>query len=111
MKGTYLGEFEELVLLAVAVMNGEAYGVVLVGELAKQADRKISLSSVHTALYRLEKKGYVSSSMGEATQKRGGRRKRLYSITAVGHAALTDARDMRNRMWDLIPNLKFGPAI
>ncbi len=111
MKGTYLGEFEEIVLLTVAVLNGDAYGVNLVAEISTQTERNVSLSSVHTALYRLEKKGFVSSEMGEASKKRGGRRKRMYKITASGHAALVNARNLRNQLWDLIPNLKFSPGI
>ena len=107
MKGTYLGEFEELVLLTVAVLNGKAYGVVLAEEIEEQSDRSISLSSVHTALYRLEKKGFVRSEMSESTKIRGGRRKRLYSITASGHEALVEARDLREKLWRKIPKLEF----
>ncbi|MEL6671178.1 MAG: helix-turn-helix transcriptional regulator [Bacteroidota bacterium] len=107
MKGTYLGEFEELVLLTVAMLKGKAYGVLLTEELEKQAERKFSLSSVHTALYRLEKKGFVRAEMSEATHRRGGRRKKLYQITAAGKAALVSSRDLRNRLWDLIPDFKF----
>lgn len=107
MKGTYLGEFEELVLLAVAVINGQAYGVVLKSEMEKHTGRKISLSSIHTALYRLEKKGFVQSNMTTASKVRGGRRKRVYSITASGHQALVNARSLRDSLWTLIPDLKF----
>ena len=107
MKGTYLGEFEELVLLTVAVLNGKAYGVVLAEEIEDQSDRPISLSSVHTALYRLESKGFVKSEMSESTKIRGGRRKRLYSITASGHEALVEARDLREKLWNKMPNLEF----
>lgn len=107
MKGTYLGEFEELVLLTVAILNGEAYGVNLAAEIKKEAKRAVSLSSVHTALYRLEQKGFVKSDFSEATQARGGRRKRLYSITYGGHRALVEANTLRNHLWNLIPDLKF----
>lgn len=107
MKGTYLGEFEELVLLTVAVINGQAYGVVLKSEMEKHTGRKISLSSIHTALYRMEKKGFVQSNMTTASKVRGGRRKRVYSITVSGHQALVNARSIRDSLWTLIPDLKF----
>ena len=107
MKGTYLGEFEELVLLTVAVLAGEAYGVVLKGEMEKHAQRKFSLSSIHTALYRLENKDFVRSEMSESTPERGGRRKRVYRITAAGHKALLEARALRDRLWSHMPDLSF----
>ena len=110
MKGTHLGEFEELVLLTVAILNGEAYGVILAEEIESQAGRSVSLSSVHTALYRLEKKGFVKSDMGDSTPARGGRRKRLYAITASGHAALVEVRNLREKLWNQVPNLGFGQS-
>ena len=73
MKGTYLGEFEELVLLAVCVCYDEAYGVAVQEEIEKQTGRSASLSAIHTVLYRLQKKGYLRSRMGGATSERGGR--------------------------------------
>ena len=107
MKGTYLGEFEELVLLTVAVFNGKAYGVILAEEIEEQSKRSVSLSSIHTSLYRLEKKGFVRSDMSESTKIRGGRRKRLYSITASGHNALVEVRNLRDNLWNKMPELKF----
>ena len=73
-------------------------------EIEKQTARTVSISAVHTALYRLEEKGFVKSALGGATQARGGRRKRIYLITAAGKAALSEVRLMRNRLWELIPN-------
>ncbi|MEQ9443402.1 MAG: helix-turn-helix transcriptional regulator [Cyclobacteriaceae bacterium] len=112
MKGTYLGEFEELVLLVTGVLYEQAYGVNIAEAIEKQTNRSVSLSAVHTALYRLEEKGYVTSSVGGATQERGGRRKRIYVITAAGTAALNEVRLMRNRLWDMIPgaSLNSGSA-
>lgn len=112
MKGTYLGEFEELVLLVTGVLYEQAYGVSIAEAIEKQTNRSVSLSAVHTALYRLEEKGYVTSSVGGATQERGGRRKRIYVITAAGTAALNEVRLMRNRLWDMIPgaSLNSGSA-
>ena len=107
MKGTQLGEFEELVLLTVGVFNGEAYGVVLKQKISETAGRNISVSTVHTALYRLEQKGFVKSYYGGETEKRGGRRKRLYEITASGYKALEEARTHREMLWKLLPEFNF----
>lgn len=105
MKGTHLGEFEELVLLIVGVLVDQAYGVTVAEEIEKQTGRKVSLSPVHSALYRLEKKGFLRSEMSGSTQTRGGRRKRIYQITAAGKSALDQVRSMRNNLWDMIPEL------
>jgi PadR family transcriptional regulator, regulatory protein PadR len=112
MKGNHLGEFEELVLLMVGVLYENAYGVTVTEEIEKQTGRAVSLSAVHTALYRLEEKGYIKSFLGGSTQERGGRRKRMYTITAAGKATLNEVRLMRNRLWDLIPHtsLNFGQS-
>lgn len=104
----YLGEFEELVLLTVAVLEGGAYGVTIASELKKRTDRTISLSGVHIALYRLEEKGFVQSALGGATNERGGRRKRLFSITGLGKRTLNEMRDIRNDLWRAIPKLSFN---
>ena len=103
MKGTYLGEFEELVLLITGILYDNAYGVSVAGAIENQTGRPVSLSAVHTALYRLEEKGYVKSALGGATKERGGRRKRIYMITTAGKSALNEVRLMRNRLWEMIP--------
>ncbi|GAB3774193.1 hypothetical protein GCM10028818_16710 [Spirosoma horti] len=103
MKGTYLGEFEEIVLLAVAIQSGDAYGAAVVSEIEQQMNRPVNLGAVHSALNRLQEKGLVKSEMGGATPERGGRRKRLYSVTAYGRRALEEIRQVRNQMWDAIP--------
>lgn len=105
MKGTHLGEFEELVLLSVGMLHGNAYGVTVAEEIENQTGRSVSLSPVHTALYRLEEKGFARSELGGATRSRGGRRKRIYLLTATGREALNETRLIRNRMWSLIPDL------
>lgn len=102
MKRTYLGEFEEIVLLTVAVLNEGAYGVAITDELERQTGRSVSISAVHAALHRLAEKGMLSSQMGEATAERGGRRKRLFSVTALGSRALHDIRAVRNQLWAAI---------
>ncbi|WP_338876139.1 helix-turn-helix transcriptional regulator [Spirosoma sp. SC4-14] len=104
MGRAYLGEFEELVLLTVAALEGGAYGVAIADELKQRTNRTISLSGVHIALYRLEEKGFVWSELGGGTTTRGGRRKRLFTITAAGKQTLSDIRDVRNQLWDSIQN-------
>jgi PadR family transcriptional regulator, regulatory protein PadR len=106
MQKNYLGEFEELVLLTVATMNGEAYGAAMLEDITQRTDRAIQLSAIHVALYRLQEKGLVRSHMGGATQERGGRRKRLYAITNPGIRMLTEIRRVREELWSLIPKLQ-----
>jgi DNA-binding PadR family transcriptional regulator len=72
----YLGELEELILLMVALLNKEAYGVLIAEELQRQAGRTITISAIHAVLHRLEEKGFVKSTMGGASSERGGRKKR-----------------------------------
>jgi DNA-binding PadR family transcriptional regulator len=103
MKGTNLGEFEELVLLTVAALINDAYSVAICDELEKYSDRKAKLGVVHSVLNRLEEKGYVKSRLGETTQMRGGKRKRYYQVTNAGKAALIKAKEMRDQLWSVIP--------
>lgn len=105
MKGTNLGEFQELVMLTVGMLYDDAYGVSIKDEIEKQSGRKVTLSTIHAALNRLEDKGYLNSRMGGATEERGGRPKRLFRVTAYGKQVLEESRQMRNRMWDLIPRI------
>jgi len=98
-----LGEFEEIVLLLVAAQHGEAYGLSITRAIEKELQRSVTMSSVHTALYRLEEKGFVASHIGDADGNRRGRRKRVFVITAVGKKSLKEARDARNQLWNMIP--------
>ena len=102
----YLGELEELILLMVALLANDAYGVSITEELKKQAGRDISVSAAHAALHRLEEKGFVKSKLGGASQERGGRRKRLFTVTTYGRHAIEELRETRNLIWNLI--LKAG---
>lgn len=106
MQRVHLGEFEELILLIVAVLDGDGYGVLVMEELEKQTGRSVNISAVHAALRRLETKKFIKSSWSEATAERGGRRKRLFQITQDGQYALQKVRDTRAKLWDLVP--KFG---
>ena len=103
-----LGEFEELVLLIVAILNGDAYSVSIIEELDERLQRKASLGAVQTVLKRLEGKGLLKSSFGEATSERGGKRKRLYQITLSGQDLLEQTRAQRNSLWNAIPKLSFS---
>jgi len=105
MKGTYLGEFEELVLLSVGILIDDAYGLSILNDLEKQTGRTIMISSVHKTLVRLEEKGYLRSHMGGATSTRGGRDKRLYQLTRAGIKALHQSRELRNDMWQQMPSI------
>jgi DNA-binding PadR family transcriptional regulator len=107
MKGTYLGEFEEVVLLAVGILHEGAYAVSITKEIEKQSRRTVHISAVHTALYRLEEKGFLKSHLGEATKERGGKRKRLYTITPFGARALQETMELRQQMWAQVPKIIF----
>ncbi|GAB3936480.1 PadR family transcriptional regulator [Larkinella terrae] len=102
MRRSYLGEFEEVVLLTVAVLAEGAYGVAITDELDRQTGRTVSISAVHAALHRLEEKGMLKSHLGDATAERGGRRKRLFSVTVLGSRTLHDIRAVRQQLWDSI---------
>lgn len=102
MRRSDLGEFEEVVLLAVAALSPKAYSVVIAEELERETGNSVSTGAVHAALQRLEQKGYVSSFLGEATAERGGRRKRLFTVSALGGRILQEVRAVRNRLWERI---------
>lgn len=102
-----MGEFEELVLLTIAMLLEEAYSVAICDELTKHTGREVKLGVVHAVLNRLEEKGYVKSELGEATNVRGGRRKRFYSVTSGGKAALLKAKEQRDQLWSMIPDVVF----
>jgi PadR family transcriptional regulator, regulatory protein PadR len=105
MKGTYLGEFEELVLLAVGILYDEAYGISVKIEIEKQTGRSINISAVHTALHRLEEKEFVKSRFGEAMEVRGGKRKRLFTLTKLGIQTLKVSQELRAQMWSSLPKV------
>ena len=106
MKNKGLGEFEELVLLAVCILDGEGYGISVKEEVEKHSGRSILLGAVHITLYRLQDKGFLKSTMGGNTEKRGDRRKRLFKITDIGLRQLKASQEVKQEMWKLIPQLK-----
>jgi PadR family transcriptional regulator, regulatory protein PadR len=105
MRGDYLGELEELVLLTVGILYPEAYGVAVMDELEKQADRSLNISAVHSVLTRLEDKGFLKSKMSDPTEERGGRRKRIFLLTAAGKRALEEANELRTQLFNQIPKV------
>ncbi len=102
MKGESLGEFQELVLLAIASLASDAYGVSIQDQIRRVAGRKISRGALHSALLRLEDKGYLSSHFGGSTKERGGRSKRYYQLTRTGHLAVIEAKSIREKFWNKI---------
>ena len=102
-----LGEFEELILLTVGVLYDDAYAVAITREIEEQSGRSVNVSAVHKSLYRLEKKGMLSSRLGDPESKRGGKRKRLFTITPVGKRALDESMDLRNKLRQQIPEMAF----
>ncbi|GAB4051499.1 PadR family transcriptional regulator [Spirosoma litoris] len=111
MKGTQLGEFEELVLLTIALLYDDAYSVAVVEELAQRLERPMSLGAVHRTMQRLEEKGLVQSRFGESTAERGGRRKRLFTVTTAGEQILQEARKVRDELWAGISKAAFGGGV
>ncbi len=106
MKKTKLGEFEEFVLLTVIVLQEEAYGVMIKKELEERLKQQLSVGSIQSALKRMEDKGFLTSEFGEATPKRGGKRKRIYAATSYAHKVLAEIKEIRAGLWASMP--KFG---
>lgn len=108
MKETRLGDFEETILLLVGILGEQAYALKVSEEFKAQTKRTISIGAVHSTLSRLGDKGFLTSEMGKPSASRGGRRKRIYSITAAGKKALIDSRDFKQSLWDQYPDLSLG---
>jgi DNA-binding PadR family transcriptional regulator len=102
-KGNYLGEFEELVLLSVASLE-DAYGVSIMQYIIQETGRNVNISAVHEVLKRLQRKGYVKSKMGGATQERGGRRKRFFLLTSGGRKMLDETMKLKLQLYKQVPN-------
>lgn len=107
MKKTQLGEFEEIVLLTIAVLGNEAYGVSIKNELEKRLGYPTSVGALQTALKRMEEKGFLDSWWGETSNVRGGKRKKYYKVTASAQKALAEIKDIRAQLWAEIPVVSF----
>lgn len=105
MKNIKLGNFEEIVLLLVGVLNDQAYSVAIVEEYKKQTKKNINISAIHTVLYRLEEKGFLDSKLGDTIAERGGKRKRLFSLTPLAIKTLDELATFRNQLRQQIPDL------
>ena len=99
----YIGELEEVILLTVGILNEEAYGLAVKQDIESRLGRKVSMGALHTALYRLEEKGYLTSRLGEATQVRGGKPKRYFRVTSPGQQILKHTMDDRQKLWHSLP--------
>ena len=108
MKHPSIGEFEELVLLMVAALHDEAYGVSIRENLVEKLSKNINISAIHVALKRMEDKGLVTSRFGGITEDRGGRRKKYYVITALGKCILDTQYELRTGLYKMIPEISFG---
>lgn len=108
MSQYHLGEFEEVVLLTVAVLYNDAYGISIIDEIEKRMNRKVSIGALQTVLRRLEDKGLLTSAFGEATKVRGGKRKRYFTVTSEGLKIISDAKDQRLSLWNAIPEEAFN---
>jgi DNA-binding PadR family transcriptional regulator len=94
-----LGEFEQLVLLAIVHLRGEAYGVPIVEEIERRTGRSVARAAVYVTLRRLEDKGFISTWLGAPTPERGGKARRHVRLEAEGARALREARRVTERMW------------
>lgn len=94
-----LGEFEQMVLLAIVHLQDDAYGIPIVEEIERRTGRSVARAAVYVTLRRLEEKGFVASWMGDPTPERGGKSRRYVKLTADGAMALREARRAAERMW------------
>lgn len=111
MKETRIGDLEETMLLLVGILGGEAYAYRIADEFEQQTGRSISIGATHSTLDRLESKGFLSSKMGASTAERGGRRKRIFTITALGKRVLKESRDFKMALWQQYPGFSANVQI
>jgi PadR family transcriptional regulator, regulatory protein PadR len=105
MKKYQLGEFEEIVMLTIAILHKEAYGVAIKAEIQDRLSRNVSMGAMHSALVRLEGKGYIESLSGESSDDRMGRPKKYYQLTALGKKAMAYTKETRDQLWKAIPKV------
>ena len=99
----HIGEFEEVVMLTIGILNQEAYSLAIKNEIERTLNRRVSMGALHTGLYRLEEKGYLTSELGEPTKKRGGKPKRFFKVTMKGQNTLKEVMEARTKLWKSIP--------
>lgn len=110
MKKTRLGEFQELILMTVIVLQDQAYGNEIQRDLEERLNERLSMGAIQTALKRMEEKGFLTSTWGEASQRRGGKRKRIYAATPEAYQTLQEMKDIRSQLWSAMPNLGTNPS-
>jgi DNA-binding PadR family transcriptional regulator len=98
-RGEYLGELEQVVMLAVARLEGEAYGMSVRREIESRAGRSVAIGAVYSTLERLEDKGFVHSVERGSGSPTDNRARRFFELTAAGVDALHAANDLQSRMW------------
>jgi DNA-binding PadR family transcriptional regulator len=103
----HLGNFEEVIMLFAGILGEDAYAFKIAEEIEKKAARSVSIGAVHSTLNRLERKGYLTSKFGDPSSERGGRRKRIYTITALGNRVMTASHEFRQSLWDQFPDMVF----
>ena len=108
MTHQHLGEFEQLVLLAIVHLGDDAYGIPIVEEIERRTGRDVARAAVYITLRRLEEKGFVSTRMGDSTPERGGKPRRYAKLEAAGARALRDARQAAERMWKGLDPARLG---
>ena len=108
LKETRLGDFEEVILLLVGILSESAYAFKIAKEFELQTGRTASIGSIHSTLNRLSDKGFLNSAISEPTAIRGGRRKRIYHITASGQRALQTSRDLKVSLWAQFPGFSIS---
>ena len=94
-------------MLTVGILYKEAYGVAISDEIEQRTNRGVSIGALQTVLRRLEAKGYLASEFGEATSVRGGKRKRYFSLTALGSRVLRENQEQRRELYRAIPRMAF----
>lgn len=105
MKKIQLGEFEEVVLLTVGVLHGNAYGVTIKDEIEQRLKRNVTIGALQITLRRLEAKGFLKSKQGESSESRRGRPKLFFEITAYGKKALAHTKETRDELWNALTGL------
>jgi len=103
MKKYQIGEFEEIVMLTMCILGEDSYGVSIQKEIEARLKRDVSMGALHSALVRLEEKGFVKSANGESSEGREGRPRRYYKVTGLGHKAIAHIRKTREDLWRAIP--------
>ena len=101
-KGSFLGEFEQIVLLAVTRLENEGYGLSIRREIEGRTGREVSIGAIYATLERLQNKGCLASWDGESSPVRGGRSRRHYRLLPEGAEALRRSRSMMDAMWDAV---------